>query len=78
MTDKLPEVGQRYKPKNPNLRNFFQYEYEVIATTSKRLVVKVIKSRYKHLIDTVNDYDLNWIGRNLEEIPERELVSNNK
>ena len=69
MTNKLPVVGSRYRPKNDNLRNHYCHEYEVIAITSKRLVVKIIESRFKYLIDMVNDYDLDWISKHLEELP---------
>lgn len=68
---KLPEVGKRYRPKHDNLRNFYEFEYEVIATTSKRLVVKILKSRFEHLIDTIKDYDLNLIDKKLEELPDQ-------
>lgn len=70
MTNKLPVVGKRYKPKNLNLRNFYKFEYETIAVTKKNIAVKIVRSDFKHLLETVKVYDINSIKNKLEELPE--------
>lgn len=70
MTNKLPVVGKRYKPKNLNLRNFYKFEYETIAVTKKNIAVKIVRSDFKHLLETIKVYNINSIKNKLEELPE--------